>query len=387
MSTSAAPRRDPRTSTWWFVVDLPPGADGQRRQAKRRGFATKKAAQEALDALRVSGRDGSFVELRRISFGEYLSEWLVSLAPRRRPTTVESYRRQINAHVLRHPIGAIQLQRLSPMQLDQLYAELLTSGRVDGRGGLSKRSVRFLHCIIHKALADALRKRIVTVNVADAADPPSARESRPPETIVWTMEQLQAFVRFAAAHELGALWRLYALTGIRRGEALGLRWRDIDWEHRRLSIAQQVVPIRGASVIGPAKTDGSERTVDVDTHTLAALRAHRAQQAATRLLMGEGYLDQDLVFAKPDGGPWFPPAITNRWARLVAKSGLPPIRLHDLRHTHASVMIAEGEPVKVVQERLGHTTPGYTMLKYQKVLPGMQAQAAERFARLVDGDA
>jgi integrase len=287
-----------------------------------------------------------------------------------------------------HPIAATPLQKLTAAQLDMLYAELLKSGHARRPGtALSKRTVRFLHSILHKALEDALRKHLVPVNVANAADPPSSKEARPPENHVWTAPQLRSFLRQCDNEPLGGLWRLYALTGLRRGEALGLRWRDIDWDHKRLSIVQQVVPLGGRTTVGPCKTDGSERTIDIDERTLAALRAHRARQSAEKLLLGEGYQDQEFVFAQADGRPWFPPTITNRWKRLLTRLGLPRIRLHDVRHTHASVMIAEGEPVKVVQERLGHTTPAYTMFKYQKVLPGMQAAAAERFAKLVDDDA
>jgi integrase len=176
-------------------------------------------------------------------------------------------------------------------------------------------------------------------------------------------------------------------NGLPRGEALGLRWSDVDLDNRRVSITQQYTMVGAVPTMLPVKSDRSRRVVDLDPVTVDLLRRHRIGQAEHRLAIGEAY-DPDgfgLVFAKPDGSPHHPKRVSARFGRRVARAEVPDLRLHDVRHTAASIMLAPGEQPRVVQERLGHSTVAFTLARYQKVLPGAQAEAAARDAQLLDG--
>lgn len=207
-NAAAVPKKDEATGTWWFVFDLPPGPDGKRRQARRRGFPTRKAAQMELDALRVSGRMGTFVAPQRLSFATYCDGWLDGIAVAgRRPSTVASYRRNLANHVV-PTIGGVHLQALTALHLDRLYATLRTTGSRKTGGPLSARTVRYVHTIISKALSDAERKGLVQRNVATAASPPSAKSAKAPEQAFWSPEELRSFLGFCQNEALFALFRL-----------------------------------------------------------------------------------------------------------------------------------------------------------------------------------
>ncbi len=365
------------------------GARGRaRRKQIKRTFPRKDDAQTWLNETLAGLKSGSFTEPTKITFGQYLETWLAALpAKGRRPTTVESYSRHVRLHVLAYPVAQARLQQLSALHLDQLYSELLEDGRADRQGGLSHRSVQFVHSVISRALNDALRKRLVSVNVATAANAPSRSSTRPPEAKVWSIEQERIFLDSPAVRgdRYFALWRLACMTGMRRGELIGLRWSDVDFDHDRLSIRQTIVPVHGRPTVSDTKTHRSERTIDLDTTTLAELRRHRARQGADKLAVGADYTDADLVFAHPDGHMLNPKRVTEWFKRRAAAAGVPACRLHDLRHAHASHLLARGVPTKVVSERLGHAQESFTMSRYQHILPGMQADAAQGFADLIDG--
>lgn len=384
--SDAGPRKDEKSGTWWFVVDLGPGPTGRRRQAKRRGFATKKAAQEALDEVRVTARDGTFVRPGRITVAAYLEQWLESMVTAgTRRSTVTSYRRNIRLHVVPH-VGGRQLQALGALDLDRAYATLSRSGNRKTGGGLSARSVLYVHSIIHHALADATRKGVVPRNVADAASPPSAKAAKAPEMAWWTPDELSRFLDLVAGEEQFPLYRLAAMTGMRRGECCGLRWADVDLDTGRVNVRQQYVVADHQAYFAPrTKSDHGRRTIDLDTKTTAILRAHRAQQVAWRLAAGAGYQDHDLVFCHPDGQPLHPEAVSKTFERRVRRSGLPYVRFHDLRHTHAAHLIAAGQDALVIAKRLGHASVSFTYDKYGHLMAKADSDAATAVAALVDG--
>jgi integrase len=186
-------------------------------------------------------------------------------------------------------------------------------------------------------------------------------------------------------HELFPLLRLAATTGMRRGEVLGLRWRDVDLQRGVLQVVQQRVRGADALTYGPPKTSRGRRRIDLDPATVSALREHRRRQLEDRLAFGPGYIDADLVFARADGSPLDPDVVSRSFERLARRVGLTPIRFHDLRHTHATLALAAGIHPKVVQERLGHSSVSITLDLYSHAVPAMQADAASRIAAIVDG--
>jgi len=202
---------------------------------------------------------------------------------------------------------------------------------------------------------------------------------------VWDADQLREFLSGIQQHRLYPAYYLAANTGMRRGEVLGLRWRDVDLDAGRLSVHQAVISVAYDIHISDVKTGSSRRTIDHDRRTISVLRSWRKRQLEERLALGEQHDDLGLVFARPEGTPIHPDLFSKTFDRMTARSDLPVIRLHDLRHGHASLLLKAHVPVKVVSERLGHATPAFTMTVYQHVLPGMQAEAATTFGDLLFG--
>ena len=376
MAAGGSIRKDPERGTWSFTIDVP-GVSGNRRQIKRRGFPTKKAANAAMVEVLGEVRQGVFVAPSRLTTGAYLRSWLDQLpSTGRRPTTVAGYRGLVERHAL-PVIGAVRLGELGPLHIDAIY-------RAMHAAGLSARTIRFLHAVLGRAFADAERKGLIARNPVRGSTPPSAASARAPEQTVWTPDELRRFLTATADHHHGTLFRLAALTGLRRGEVLGLARDALDLDVGRLVVRQALVEVKGELVTSEPKTARSRRTVDLDAGTVAALRAHRAEQHRIRLLAGPGWAACGLVFVSPDGTPYKAESISQAFERAVRRTDLPRIRFHDLRHTHATHLLASGANARLVSERLGHSSVAFTLDTDGHVLPGQQASAVAAVAALVE---
>lgn len=367
-------------------------ADGTQRVVLKRGFTTRKAAAAALRAEIRTLDVGEWVEPTKQRLDAYLAEWVAG--QRLSASTVSSYRKNIRLHIDPY-LGETTLARLTGGAVDAWMRTLEASGRADGRGGLSARTVRYVYTILRSALSDSVRHGRLSANPTDRSTPPSPSEARPPEMQAWTARELARFLRWAEDRDpdLAMGWRLLAATGMRRGEALALRWRDVDLDAGRLQVRRSVgtVKTKGAGeqlVEGPTKT-GQARVVDIDSDTVAALRGYRATRGSLSI---ELVRNDALVLGALDGTHRHPERYSRRFVEQVVQARkalgedqLPRIRLHDLRHTHATLLLAAGEPVKVVSERLGHANAMITLTVYQHVHPGMGRQAADRFAALLRG--
>jgi integrase len=380
--------RQSGNGTWFFVVDVTePG--GERRQTRRRGFATRRDAQRELNRVLASVEDQTYVEPKRQSVAAFLTDtWLPAVQHTIRPSTFESYRRNVRLHVASRPIGRRRLQQLQPGDLNALYSVLL-AGDADHRP-LAPRSVAYVATIIHRALRDAVRWHAIVRNPADAADPPRARIK--PEMRTWKPQELAHFLAGVKEDRLAGAWWLLATTGMRRGEVLGLRWEDIDLDAGMLTVRRTLITTDvqrkgepGMSWSTP-KTAKGRRQVALDPSTVAALRAHRSRQLQERLVTGQAYAEGDLVCCLADGRPLHPKTLSYYFKRHVRQLGLPAIRLHDLRHTHATLALQAGVHPRVVQERLGHANVSVTLDTYSHVDMDMQALAAARVAALVTGN-
>ena len=204
-----------------------------------------------------------------------------------------------------------------------------------------------------------------------------------PPVAVWTAQQTGRFLDAASSDRLYPLFHLIAFRGLRRGEAVGLRWVDLDLEQAELRITQQIVQLGWKTEIGPPKTERGERTVSLDSRTVAVLRHWRDYQVRDRQRWGDAWVESGLVFTREDGSPLHPDLATDAFARIAKHTGLPPIRLHDLRHTAASLALQAGVPMKVVSEQLGHSSLAITADTYTSVLPAVARAAAEAVAGLV----
>jgi integrase len=372
-----------RGSTWTWYLDIEPDPlTGRRRQQTKGGFRSKKACEEALAEALAKRRAGELAKPSKQTVQAFLEEqWLPVAASRVRPSTAANYRTNVKVHVV-PLLGDVRLQALSPNQLNAFYGRLLAGGRRDHRG-LAWKSVRNIHAMLHKALRDAMRWGYVVRNVADAVDPPNglAREMQ-----AWTPEQLRAFLTHVRGDPLFAAWTLFATTGMRRGEVAGLRDLDLDLDAGYAAPRRPRVVVDYAVVVSEPKTRRGRRLLALDPATVAALQQHLDRRAADRAKLEAWevpWQESGLLFTDFDGSPLHPDVFTRRFRKHVRRAGLPPIRLHDVRHTYATAALAAGVPVKVVSERLGHATTAITENLYMHVLPGMDRTAADLVAGLI----
>jgi integrase len=307
-----------------------------------------------------------------------LKVWLPAIESGLRQTTLGGYRTLVESHLVPQ-LGAVQLQSLNAAQINAHYAKLLTDGRVHGKGGLSPNTVHHVHAALHRALRDAVKWGYLQSNVAQFADPPRA-SAQHKELPVWSEEQLHAFLDSVAQQRLYPLWRFLAMTGCRRGEALGLTWRDLDNENGRVAIVRALVPIKGKLVETEPKTRRGRRLIALDAETVAVLREQAARQLAEQQALGDAWVDSGRVFTVENGAQLHPERISALFARLVRAAALPHIPLHGLRHTYASLALAKGVNPAIVSRRLGHATVAFTLDIYSHVLPQIDAEAAEVIA-------
>lgn len=309
-----------------------------------------------------------------IPLGRFLVEvWLPAIEPTVRATTFVNYRSHV-LHQIGSRLGELSLDELDGPKLNLFYAQLASDGRVDGKGGLSPASIRRIHATLHRALRDAVRWGYLSDNPADRCDPPKVRAGGFVELKTWDGPQLRRFLESVADDPLYPLWLLLAMTGMRRGEALGLRWMDVDLDRSQLSVRQTLVPVGGHVVFSQPKTARGRRVLALDDVTVAALRELRKQSHRD---------GETSVFVNEAGLHLNPSEVSRRFRQLVARSELPRIRLHDLRHTHATLALEAGIHPKIVSERLGHATVSLTLDVYSHAVGHMQAEAADQIARLV----
>ncbi len=314
--------------------------------------------------------------LESMTVAEYLRFWLDHMRFRVRPTTFDGYRGICELHVIPH-LGSLPLADLHPLVIQRMYAEVLTSGRVRGSGGLSARSVLHLHRILKEAITQAVRWQIIATNPVAGAQPP--RPGRPELTIVdpdLARHVLAAAVgtRFHAPVALGLG------TGMRRGEILGLQWSDIEVDTAVLRVRRTLQVATAGLAFQEPKTFRSRRSITLPEFLLEALEVQRSAQAGRRAALGCGWHELGLVVDRGDGRPWNPDVFSGQWRQFVRDTGLPPMRFHDLRHAHATLMLVKGAHPKIVSERLGHSTIAITLDIYSHVIPSMQNEAA----RMVD---
>lgn len=335
--------------TWVARVELPPAPDGRRRQRRLGGFDTRQEAEAAERQHRQALEDRTIAAPAKTTIREWLEDhYLADLRHRVKPKTWAD--RQLAVRYVVERLGDRRLQSLSGADLDRLYTALLTGGRTRARAGagdgLSAASVRRVHVVVKQALDQAVRHRMLATNPAADATPPSTAAvtaDRRRAMRVWTRDELATFLQAAASDRFAALWSLTAMTGLRRSEALGLTWRSVDLDAGRLAVRATLQVVRGELHLEDAtKSAGSARTVDLDPRTVAVLRERRRQQLEHRLAAGPAWVDRDLVFTWEDGRPLNPDWVTHRFVELTQVAGVPRIRLHDLRHTHATLMQRRG---------------------------------------------
>lgn len=319
-----------------------------------------------------------------LSVAEYLDEWLVRREAHLRPSTSKSYRQTVRCYLAPF-LGDEPLDELDRRTIETTYARLFSGG---GRGGrpLSPKTVKYCHAVLRRALEDAVLDGLLDINPAHRARTPSllagATEVAEAQT-VWDGDEVAAFLRFVEDHPWRNLWHVAVGTGARRGELLGLRWEDVDTEERQLRIRRALTVVDGVARLLTTKTSRS-RVLSIGASVLGAFERERGAQAERNRSLTPPVNSWELVFTGPDGGHLDPMDVTREFRALVRRAPVPTIRLHDLRHTHATLLLDAGVPIKTVSERLGHSTIVMTMDVYAHVLPAMDRDAAERLEAVLD---
>ena len=361
-----------RTTTWEVRVDVPPGSDGKRRMKSVSVRGTKRDADMKLRTLLSSLDKGLSPDGSKVTTSQYLDWWLQTYAiPNVRPRTSERYGSDVRLHIS-PVIGSIRLSNLRAGDAQVVLSRMLDRG-------YSRQSVRHCYRVMRLALKHAVEKGILQVNVTDAVKPPRLESI---ELELPSLEEVQHILELADTIPYRSALSFMVHTGCRRGEALGLEWRHVDLENGTASIVQSLQRVgRTGLRFLPPKSTKSRRSIALDEDTVEMLRSHRGGQILTMAQLGSAYEDNGLVFPGPMGKPLDPATLTRNFEKLVRRAGKSHIRLHDLRHFHASLLLKAGVHLKVVQERLGHSSIAITADTYSHVAPSLQREAADVFAR------
>ena len=342
---------------------------------------TKKDAEKRLSELIYQLDNGTFIKPSKVTLAEYLERWLreyawANLAPR----TAEGYELIVRRHLI-PALGKITLTGLRPEHIQRYQSEKLSCGRADGKGALSPRTVRHHYMALHTALKEAIKLGLLSRNVADAVSPPPCSRH---EWQYFDEFDFNTFIEAAKASPYYVLFYLALFTGMRRSELLALRWRDVDLVLCEAHVSRSLHQLRTREiVIRPPKSKQGLRTVDLPLSAALLLQDYKDKQAAQRAMLGIQLNENDLIFSDLEGKAFLPNTVTHAWIKLVRRAGLRGVRLHDARHTHASLMLKQGVHPKIVQERLGHASIQITLDTYSHVAPGLQKAAAESFDSLV----
>ena len=344
-------------------------------------YRLKTEAEARLTQEKQAGADGAFVEPSALTVGQFLEgEWLESLAAEGLTrNTVLAYTVHVKQRIVPQ-LGTIPLQKLSTRDVTRFATHM--ASKPGGRGRVLSAGTRHQALVVlHKALGAAVRAGYIRTNPAHGVKRPRVRRK---QMQTWSAEELRAFLETTKGSRLYPLWRFLAQTGLRRGEALGLMVDALDLEAGKVIIRRQRSTAGYEVQEGPLKTDAG-RSVSLDAGTVAVLREQLERQLEDAKEWGEAWRATGHVFTRENGEPWHPDRITKLFDQAVAGAPVPRIRLHDLRHTHATLALRAGVHVKVVSERLGHANIKITLDCYSHVLPDMQESAAELVAALVDG--
>ena len=354
-------------STWYYVAEL--GIDpltGKRKRKKKRGFKTKRDAEKALALIESEVIKGTYFEPFHITFEEHLNEWFKIKRTTINTQTAEVYQGYMKNRII-PVLGDTQLSKLTPVLLQSYVNNLVEEG-------LASATIRKLRNIIKSSLDHAVNMELLPANPIVKIQLPKAKKK---EVAVWEVPEIHAFLKVAIEDRLYPAFHLAITTGMRRGEILGLRWEDINFEKRILYV-RQTLSRDGKHFLNGAKTDAGERRIKLANETIAMLKKQKRIIAKEKLACGPEYHDHDLVVCTSKGTPVIPSNLKRTYQRLIKEADVPLIRFHDLRHTHATMLLAQGVHAKVISERLGHSNIKTTIDIYSHILPDMQEEAANQ---------
>lgn len=358
-------------SSWYFVAEVGKDPLTGKRKRKKQSFKTKKEAEKALALIEAEVYKGVYLEPSNTYFKEYLYDWFKIKKNSVGIQTAEVYSGYIKNRII-PPLGHIQLSRLTPMLLQGYVNDLKENGLASG-------TIKKIYTIIKGALDHAVNMGLLVSNPITKVQLPKDDKK---EMTVWNVNEVKTLLKAARNDRLYIAFHLAITTGMRRGEILGLRWKDVELDKCMLSV-RQTLSKDGKQFLNGAKTDSSIRSIKLSEETITVLRKQKAMIAKEKLQSGPEYNNYDLVVCTLKGTPMNPANLKRTFTRLIKEAKLPRIRFHDLRHTHATMLLSQGIHAKVVSERLGHSNIKITLDTYSHVLPNMQEEAANQIDALL----
>lgn len=354
---------------WQGAVTL---ADGRRKYLY--GGSREEVRRKVASAVHAV-ETGTMSDARGVTVGEFLDQWLADVVrPNVRPWTYAGYEVHVRLH-LKPTIGRIQLDRLTPLHVQQLLNRKVASG-------LKPKSVRYLRGTLRTALNQAVRWGLIGRNAAALVDGPRVEQY---EIQPFTPEEARAFLTAVKGDRSEALYSVALTMGLRQGEALGLRWQDIDLGLGYMRISKQLQRINGKTELVEPKTPRSRRTLAMPVIIVDALKEHRSRQLSDKSQAAEKWVENGLVFTTPNGKPIDATAVSKAFHQHLTKAGLAQRRFHDLRHSCATLLLVQGVSPRVVMDVLGHSQIGLTMNTYSHVIPELRREAANRMDDLLRG--
>ena len=349
---------------------------GKRRQRWVSAGDTKKEAERKLTEEIHKLNTGSYIEPAKVTVGQFLSQWLTDYVwSNVGPSTATVYEHMLRKHLI-PGLGAVKLSALHPIDIQSYLAQKLKSGRLDGKGGLNSKTVRHHYVTLHTALESAIKWGLLSRNPADAVDPPKSQRKE-----MRTLDEVSLRRVLEAAKDTNyySIFYLALFTGMRRSELLALRWKDIDLDAGTVTVNRRVYAQKGNLDYRQPKTDKGRRSIPLPPSATQVMQRHKSHHKEIVDTLSSAWNDDALVFVSELGEPIHPDTLTHAWSKLVRRLNLSGVRLHDSRHTHASIMLRQGVHPKIVSERLGHANIQITLDTYSHVLPGLQEAAANAF--------
>jgi integrase len=366
---------------WEIKFDLEADPGGKRRTRYVSFKGTKKEAKAELMRLMVEADKGQDVDPSRVTLAEFLDRWETWAETQVSAKTLERYK-ELAAHHVRPHLGGQRLQKLRAVHFAELYGRL-QKPKTDGGAGLSARTVGHVHRLLHRVFGHAMKWSMIANNPIASAEPPAVERT---EIKILAPEQIKVVLQGLKGRPLYPIALMGLSTGMRRGELVALRWKDVDLDRGLIRVEQSLEQTNAGLRFKAPKTKAGRRTVMIPASIVGELRAHWRQQQEQRLTIGLGGASgDDLVFARYDGTPWPPDSLTAAWARTVRMLKLPIVTLHALRHTHVSQLIASGLDVVTVSRRIGHSNPSITLGVYAHLFGNTDIRAASAVEQAMAG--
>ncbi|MGY3314661.1 integrase [Peribacillus simplex] len=373
---SGSINKNKQTGKWDFIFNS--GIDpmtGKRKQIRRRGFESKRHALDEMTKLKAEVLEDEFLDLTKMTYEHYMEEWFQERKNTLQKTTYEIHSIYYR-NVIKPALGQLKVQQIAPIQIQKFINELVNNT------SYSANTIHLIFRIVSTSLKKAKVLKLIKHNPSDGITLPKIMKR---EMNIWSLKQVNQFIiesininRLTRCY-IGFLISIY--TGMRQGEILGLRWKDVDFETQTIFVRQTLT--QNAEIKSGAKNEASVRSIHIPSKLVDELRSHRKQVLEEKLLHGSNYHDLDLIICTKSGNPMIPRNFRKEFYNLTEKIGLPKIRFHDLRHTHATILIQQNVNVKLISERLGHADIETTLNTYSHVLPDMQRSVSDKLDKII----